>query len=92
MVGLSPATIGYIMCHLLILTLLLNNRHFYIFVQTSSTCHVQLASHLNKGTAKSRYGIFQSSIRSCPLKQTPVMHIFTKEAIVPLPEDGLKRR
>ena len=56
------------------------------------TCHVQMASHLYKGTDKARYAFFQSSIRSCPMKQQPVMHIFTKEATVPLPDDGLKRR
>ena len=56
------------------------------------TCHVQMASWLNKGTKKAMFGLFQSSIEHCPLKQQPIMHIFTSEATVDIPDDGLKRR
>ena len=63
-----------------------NNRLF------CSTCHTPMASHLNKGTPKASFGLFQSSIRECSVPQKGVMHIFTAEATVPIPEDGLKRR
>lgn len=58
---------------------------------TPGYLRVHMASNLRPGTPRESFGLFQSTITSCPRPQTPGMHIMTKEAAVPLPNDGAPR-